>query len=603
MNYKNDRLWSKVSGIIASVLLLLGCQSPSGIRSASQDIHDVLQEGSNENATIRNKSATKLPDDVRKAFMPRLDQTQGKNVPSADKRFDLVADQVPAKAFFLSLVEDTPYNITVHPNVDGKISLQLKKVTIFEVLDTVRSVYGFDFRQTAQGVEILPATLQTRAFAVNYLDVNRSGSSQTQVSGGSLSTAGTSGTSGGSTTTGSGSTSTGNSTSTVGGSSSESSGLNSIVNTTTKADFWTELKTAVQTMIGTGEGRTVAVSPLSSLIVVQAMPDELHRVEEFLKSAELSLNRQVILEAKIIEVELDDGFQAGINWSMVSGRLNMAQTGGSVVAGEFTKNGSFPIKNSGSGGPFNINPGQPKANIASGVGAFGGVFALATNYKNLGTFIELLGAQGKIHVLSSPRVATMNNQKALMKVGSDRFFITNVSTTSTASTGATSTTPNVTFDSFFSGISLDVTPHVTESEEITLHIHPTVSSVEDDRKEFTVNGENQSFPLAKSSVRESDSMVKAKNGEMVILGGLMQNQNSQLRQGIPLLKDLPVIGNLFSHTVQISRKSELVILLRPIIVNDSTSTEQVDNSLDRFQKMNEEIIKDENKYNCQGANC
>ena len=127
--------------------------------------------------------------------------------------------------------------------------------------------------------------------------------------------------------------------------------------------------------------------------------------------------------------------------------------------------------------------------------------------------------------------------------------------------------------------------------------------VEDDRKDFTLNGQSQSFPLAKSSVRESDSMVKARNGEMVILGGLMQNQTSSLKQGIPILKDLPLIGKLFRHTVQVSKKSELVIVLRPIIVNEGTWADQVDNSLDRFQKMNEEIIKDENKYNCQGPNC
>lgn len=595
---------------ISSLLTLVGCQLSVEKRRSSMDaIQLELQEAKERNQFISKKGSLRLPDEIRAALMPNPQGSVGKNIPLLEKRFDLFADQVPSRTFFLSLVEDTPYNITVHPNVEGKISLQLKKVSIPEVLETVRNVYGYDFRQTTQGIEVLPATLQTRSFHVNYLDVNRGGQSETQVSAGTLKSSTSS--SSGSSSSGSANTSSSasDSSSQSGGGSSGSGssggqGINSKITTRSKADFWSELQIAVEAIIGTGEGRKVAISPLSSLIVVQAMPDELKKVEEFLKSAELSLNRQVILEAKIIEVELNDSFQAGINWSLVNGRIQSTLFGGDVIRNGIGQGSSFPIPEGGSSSPINVQPGKAASNAANNVNPFGGIFALTTNFRNLGAFIESLGAQGKVHVLSSPRVSTMNNQKALIKVGSDRFFVTNVSTTSTATTATTAQpTSNVTFDSFFSGIALDVTPQVNENGVVTLHIHPTISSVEDDTKNITVNGQSQSYPLAKSSVRESDNMVQARNGEMVIIGGLMQNQTSDLKEGIPILKDLPLLGNAFRHTVQTTKKSELVILLRPIVVESKTWANKLDETSDRFRRLEEEEARDENKFHCKGPNC
>lgn len=589
---------------LIGLFLLVGCQLPPNKQKASgKEMVAVLKEGVKDNTFLEKKSNTQaLPENVKAALRPSLQSIQGRGLSAPDKQFDLFVEQVPARTFFLSLVEGTGYNITVHPEVDGKISLQLKKVTIPEVLETVRNVYGYDFKQTPQGIEVLPATLQTRAFSVNYLDINRGGQSETQVSAGTLKSSsgqGTSGTSGSS--TGGSSTS-----STTGG--QQSLVVNSKVTTSNKTNFWTELKTAVETIIGTGEGRQVAVSPMSSLLVVQAMPNELKRVADFLKSADLALNRQVILEAKILEVELNDSFQAGINWSLVSGRINSTQFGGNVIAKPLNAGDTFPVLNSNLSS-MSIAQGQvTRGAPAASAGVFGGAFALSTNFKNLSSFIEVLGAQGKVHVLSSPSISTLNNQKALFKVGSDKFYVTNVSTTTTSSTNSTQTSPSVTFDSFFSGIALDVTPNITNGDEITLHIHPTISNVQDDIKTLPItdsqgNIQQQAYPLAKSTVRESDSMVKAKSGQMIIIGGLMQNQTSDLKEGIPVLKDLPVFGNLFRHTVQVTKKSELVILLKPTVVHNDTWSEAVDNNLNRFSKMNEEIAKDENRFHCKGPNC
>lgn len=560
-----------LSMLACSLILLMGCQLPKNKISMAQEVQDLLDKPSAQGAS------GSLPVDLGDSLVAALAPVPEVRNTVAQKRFDIVADQVPAKTFFLSLVEGTPYNITVHPKVEGAISLQLKKVSIPDILETVRNVYGFDYRQTPQGIEVLPATLQTRAFAVNYLDMSRKGDSALQVSATSL-TAGASG--------GSGSTS-------------------SQVATTATSDFWKELKTAVETIIGSADGRKVAISPLSSLLVVQAMPDELKRVEEFLNKAQISLNRQVILEAKIIEVQLNEAYQAGINWALVSGRMNVAQRGSSqVVSGLSSVDGNgFPAQSSGFPS-VNMQPGTGTTTLSGGSAApFGGIVAMAMNYKNISTFLELLEAQGDVHVLSNPRVSTLNNQKALIKAGSDQYFITNVSTTTTTGSGGGSTsTPNVTFTPFFSGVSLDVTPQITSDDEITLHIHPTISLVTSADVKYilgatdTTAGSITSVPLAKSTVRESDSVVKAHNGELVIIGGLIQNKTLNIKEGIPVLGKLPLIGGLFSQKAQSTQKSEIVILIRPTVVAAGVASLETDKSLSRIQDINEEIVEREQNY-------
>jgi MSHA biogenesis protein MshL len=585
-----------VTSALIGALATMGCLGPHQVSTQEHMETDIAQGVAEDSVIAKRDSKYKhLPDSVNEAMMPNMLVSAGRVKGSSEKRFDLFAEEVPARSFFLSLVQGTPYNITIHPEVKGTISLQLKRVTIAQILAAVRNVYGFDYRKSSGTLEILPATLQTRSYKINYIDVDRKGNSEITVSAGSLSNTTTPG--GSNSGSGSG-TNGGVATTSVGGTTSTSTTdnstqtINSQIKSNNKSDFWVELKTTVENMVGTTEGRRVATSPMSGLLVVQAMPDELRKVEDFLRKAELTLNKQVILEAKIFEVQLNDAFQAGINWEILTGRTRLVQYGGDVIQNGLNAGDPFPIdSNQTAGQSISLDPGKPPGvtfNPGSNVGSFGGVFALAMNYKNLATFVELLSGQGDVHVLSNPRVSTMNNQKAVIKVGKDQFFITNVSTTTTSVGTTTTQTPNVTFNSFFSGVSLDVTPSINERNEITLHIHPMVSLVENDTLNFTLNGQAQSVPLALSNVRESDNVVKAKNGQMVVIGGLMQDNTQYIREGIPVLKDLPVLGMLFGHTVEKVIKSELVILLRPIIANDNSWTEAIDDTLLRFEKLERE---------------
>jgi len=191
-----------------------------------------------------------------------------------------------------------------------------------------------------------------------------------------------------------------------------------------------------------------------------------------------------------------------------------------------------------------------------------------------------------VHVLSSPRISTVNNQKAVIKVGGDEFFVTSVTggTAATATTAATS--PTVILTPFFSGISLDVTPQIDDASNIILHIHPAVSEVIQKSKVFRVSGEDFNLPLASSSIQESDNVVRALNGQIIVIGGLMKEGSTDQDASVPFLGDIPILGNAFKHKRVTRIKKELVILLKPTVVDNNQVWESaIQSSEGRMQKL------------------
>ncbi len=531
--------------LLIAAQLLGACASPSPkpptpdeqASTTLQRIQQALAAEVDDSAAERPD----VPDAVDSALLPplRMDAVTPPEIVRQEPRFDLSVDGVGARAFFMGLVKDTPYNMVVHPSVDGAISLDLKNVTVTEVMRTVREVYGFEFETTGTGFVVMPVRLRSKIFHVSYVNLKRSGQSTMRVASGEVSEAGSGG---------------GN-----GDDKSEvTRSIGSQIITETEADFWFRIRASVEAIVGESEGRSVVVSAQAGLVVVRAMPSELRDVEAFLQAAQNSLHKQVILEAKVVEVQLSDAFRAGINWAVLGSDSN-----GAIGFGQSTiVSGAAAIL-------------DPDLNFAeSGLSRpgsadnfpFGGLFAVGAASDEFAALITLLNTQGDAQVLSSPRVATVNNQKAVIKVGTDEFFVTEIESTTTTGT-ATTTTPKITLTPFFSGIALDVTPHVTGDNEVILHIHPTVSEVEDQIKDITVAGQTQTLPLAFSSVRESDSIVRAKNGQVIVIGGLMQDRTRTEKAKTPFLGDLPLVGKLFQQERDISARSELVILLRPIIVD------------------------------------
>jgi MSHA biogenesis protein MshL len=526
--------------LFLSTLLLTACQDQTVRQDTVDEVENVI------NASVSNNANQEpVPDSVTNSLIPTINLDTA-DVPTIEdeERFDISVNAVAADQFFLSLVDGTDYNMVIHPEVTGSITLNLRNVTIPDVLEAARDVYGYEFISTAYGFQVLPGRLRARIYQINYLNIERSGSSQTSVSSGSL---------------------------TAAESSNADGSTNSSNNITTGTDirteqnltsFWTELQDSVGAIVGSGDGRSVVVNPQSGVVVVRALPNELREVEAYLQATQLIVQRQVILEAKFIEVRLSDEYQSGINWTALvdSGSSSARATnigGGTVLVNE---NGVSNISGS-------IVDFETIGEIGDTTAlAFGGVFSLALDFGDFAAFIELLETQGNVQVLSSPRVSTMNNQKAIIKVGQDEYFVTDISSNNTTSSTATTINPDIELTPFFSGIALDVTPQISQEGDVTLHVHPSISEVVDQQKTVTVGNVTQQIPLALSTVRESDSIVRARSGQVIVIGGLMQQTINDSDAAPPVLGDLPVLGGLFKHKKQQSTKSELVILLKPVVV-------------------------------------
>jgi MSHA biogenesis protein MshL len=180
----------------------------------------------------------------------------------------------------------------------------------------------------------------------------------------------------------------------------------------------------------------------------------------------------------------------------------------------------------------------------------------------------------------------LNNQKAVLKVGTDEYFVTNVSSTTTTGT-ATTTTPTVTLQPFFSGVLLDVTPQIDERGNIILHIHPSVSQVNTVNKTIDLGGLGGSInlPLASSDTSETDSIVRGQDGQIVAIGGLMRQSTVTDRSQIPGAGNLPGVGGVFRNTTQTTQKRELVILLKPTVIQGNNWAQDVLESQERIQSL------------------
>lgn len=547
--------------LICLCCLLAACQTfRDGDRQLKAQSERLLAE------SLAQSEAGTPPPAVQAALIPPLRlESAGR---ASGPRFDVAVRDMEAREFFLSLMDGAGENLVVHPEVSGLITFSLRNVTLEEVLGAVRDTYGYDYRRTSYGYRILPNSNYVKSYNFNYLDLVREGVTETKVSSGQAV-----------------SKDSEFSSSREDGSKSDASKI------TTKSNpkAWASVAMSVAMIIGADDaltsrsnsdsesdradkdkdkgdkvdcivgvkGGSVCVSPMSGTLVVKASAEEHLRVEEFLSIVERNLQRQVVLEAKILEVSLKDGFQAGINWSDLGRDRN--------------GNTRFGIVGDSLAGPQGV----------------GGVFSAALTLGDFSGLLELLETQGQVRVLSSPRISTLNNQKAVIKVGSDEYFVTDVSSNNTITSGGLSEpTQDVTLTPFFSGISLDVTPQINQHDEVTLHVRPSVSRVQDQNKVISFGeGRELNLPLALSTTRQSDSIVRARSGQVVVIGGLLKNENENLDAGVPWLSELPFVGWLFQQQRKDLERSELVILLRPQVVGADTWLEELRKSAASFGEL------------------
>lgn len=567
---------SRIAALLLVALALGGCAGV-GPRSgaAYERIDDTLRSAAASQPTVR-------PEAVDRALLapPPQPAIPAPAVQQNEPRFDLAVNAAPAPQVFMAIVSGTRYSMLVPPEVSGTLTVNLKNVTVREALETIRELYGYEFKVQGSRIFIQPVVLQTRVFQVNYLAGNRQGRSDVRVTSGSISTVNSAGAQ---TNVGGATTSAGNPTQNVASESSR-------IVTETQSNFWAEVTEALRAIVGGEGGRSVVVSPQTGVIVVRAFPGEQRNVENYLRATRLVIERQVMLEAKIVEVALRDGFQAGVNWAAFrTGDNHRLSTGtaspgtvlrpdGTLASGATTVNGA---NQSFTDPLLSANPGN---DLVSAVRNLGGLFGLAFQTSNFAAILQFLETQGGVQVLSSPRIATLNNQKAVLKVGTDDFFVTNISTTTTTTASGTTATPSITVQPFFSGIALDVMPQIDDDGNIILHVHPSVSNVTEKTKIVNLGTlGNFTLPLASSTVNESDSVVRVQDGNIVAIGGLMKHEQSDDRSQVPVAGDVPVLGGLFRQSNRAYAKRELVILLKPTVIqNEADWKRGMDEVQERF---------------------
>lgn len=544
--YHTSSVLLSVFTMVLLSITLFGCATQEKGNTVSEDAFLMMDQKQAE----EDNKAELVPDFVTQALLSNEPET-----PLAEdyrnSRFDVSVKNIPAKSFFLSLISDVGVNVVAHPNVSGEISLELNNVTVEEVLGVVRDVYGYEYKFKNNIYTVFPSELRTEIFPVNYIDVKRVGISDTSVTVGEINSSSDNQSGGGGSEGSSQSANLLGMAGVEGSSSTSGQGLSpgSRVQTLNNTDFWSVLKLTVSAIVGVKqEGRMVVINPQSGMVVVTALPSELNNVRDFLEKAELSVQRQVILETQILEVRLSEGFEAGIDWGAIQGQLSYSNN----------------LVNK-------TNLDGIAGTIKEGTKMFSSLF----NVLDIRDLLSLLETQGAVQVLSSPRISTVNNQKAIIRVGTDEFFVTGLSTDTTSSAATTTTSPQVDLASFFSGISLDVTPQISTEGDVILHVHPIISEVKDQIKELSVGDANISLPLAIRKVRESDSVVKVGNGQVMVLGGLMQKISSEEDSGQPWLTKVPGVNLFFTQKKSGSVKTELVILMRPIIVEDGTWDSQI----------------------------
>ena len=571
------------TGVLSGAALLGACQV-----TPPHATYDTIKR---EVATASAAASAPQPasDPVADALLPpasKLAKELPKARPALEERFNVAFNNVPAQQFFRSIVAGTRYNMLVHPEVSGSISANLKDVTLQETLEAIREMYGYDYKIEGNRITIRPLTMQTRMFRVNYLVGSRRGASNLRVTSTSVSNAGNNNNGNGN--QGAGNQGVGNN---PGNNQNNPNNPNdpygqgnsqlqsTDVNTTSDNDFWTDLRDAIEAIVGSKQGgRSVVVSPQSGVLVIRAMPEELRNVDAYLKATQLAVDRQVILEAKILEVELNDQFQSGINWasfaSIKSSHPNRVSGGlispGTGLAPLPYTGGQPPVISNGTG--LSASTGFSLSNAAN---AAGSLFGLAVQTNNFAALISFLESQGTVHVLSSPRIAAVNNQKAVLKIGTDEFYVTGVTTTTNNTATGNTITPSVTLQPFFSGVVLDVTPQIDDSGNILLHVHPSVSQVSTVTKGVNLGSAGSlTLPLAASSTSELDSIVRGQDGQVVAIGGLMRQASTDDTSQLPGAGRVPVLGALFRNKNKINQKRELVVLIKPTIVDSANNWNQ-----------------------------
>jgi MSHA type pilus biogenesis protein MshL len=451
--------------------------------------------------------------------LPELLAVQIEQQPAAAvprQLYSIAVTDADIRDVLLTLGKTTDLSFVLGQGVEGMVTVDLKQVTLEEMLNSMLSPVGLVYQREGNLIRVSRPQLTTRVFTVNYIMSTRTGTA------GLSATAGASGGGGGGGGAGGGAAGAGG-----GGSGG---GSTSSVGSTDNFDFWGELQRTLATFLSM-QGRLM-ISQTAGLVAVTDYPENINQAANYIELVQGAVQRQVVIEAKILEVSLNKTYSAGINWSLVPDTLN--------VPPAIRPRGTLP----------------GRAIAALNAAPASSVFQIGLGLQGITALIAALERQGEVSILSSPKVSTLNNQKAIIKVATDDVFFTQT-TQREPLTGVV--TQTVTPNTITEGIVLDVTPQIGE-DTITMNIRPSIS----ERLGSATSPTGDIVPIL--AVRATDTVVRVRDGQTVVIGGLMSQRSTKTRNGIPGLQRTPVVGRAFRNDDEGEVKVELVILLTPTLV-------------------------------------
>ncbi|WP_137719980.1 pilus (MSHA type) biogenesis protein MshL [Methylobacillus flagellatus] len=550
-----------IAGIVTSALCLCSCLSPVAPQPIANPAPLVALEAASSPA-----AETTLHDAVKP--MPAFMQ----------QHFSVVVQEVPVKEILFALARDNQLNMDIDPAIDGKATLHALDQPLHRILQRLANQSDISYRLDEDVLSIRPDRPVVRHYAVDYLNLSR----DTSLSVGAASEIATTGSATGRTSTLP--------------ASSNANGSRTQVASSSRHHFWESLLRNVQSLLGEHVAERSTSAPVSApapaipgmptsgatisnlaeqrpavadstgsktprtnviantetgILSVRATEKQHKKVAALLGRIMQSARRQVMIEASIVEVELRDAFQAGIDWSRI------AQ--GGEDSGLFIRQSLRP-------GITDPSAPSPNSQFRAGYTYTGsGILA------NLSAAITLLQQFGTTRVLSSPRLRVLNNQTAVLKVVDNLVYFTIEAQTSQTQTNLNTvftTTPHT----VPVGVVMSVTPHISSTQQVMLNVRPTISrfvrDVQDPNPSLVVNGNRIASSIPIIQVREMESLLHVSSGETAILGGLMQDEQRDNRDQVPGLHRLPLLGKLFTGKAELQKKSELVIFLRPVVVSE-----------------------------------
>ncbi len=570
VHHKNSKIdQAKFSILFAICIATAGCAHKTVVPPSKGHIDGSLATQQNSQlANQNNVNTAPIPKPVRSN--PQLP------VPRATtnaQTYSVVVNEVPVKEILFALARESKLNIDIHPSIQGRVTLNAVDQTLPAILERLAKQVDLTYKMDGNVLYIAPDQPVLRIYKVDYVNINRDTKG---FIGAAAEISSTGQSANNSSRTSVDSTSKNHLWESLilnlkellaetdkevivtrFGSATEPTAQNAGTNATTTAlsdaaKASTEERNQQRSEYKTLFAANVIANPETGVISVRATNKQHEKVQEFIDKVMGSAKRQVLIEATIVEVRLNDSFQAGIDWSRFGNNANSSG---------FTFQQSL--------GP-NIDP-------TTGAGFAVGYLNPVSSLGNILSSVTLLKQFGDTKVISSPKLMVLNNQTAVLKVVDNLVYFTVQAQQSQGSVGGgilstVTTTPNT----VPVGIVMSVTPQINETSAVNINVRPTISSVLSFVRDPNpqLNGVNGALVIPSQipqiQVREMESILQVNSGNTAILGGLMQDEIQRNSDKVPGLSDIPGVGKAFTGRDDSNRKTELVIFLRPTVINNAS---------------------------------